>query len=210
MMCTRPDISFVVRMVSRYQANRGQSHWKAVKKILRYLKCTADYSLCFQGENLQLMGYVDADRGGDLDERKSTSGYVFLLNNGVIFWSSKKQSCISLSTMEAEFVAFSAVVQETVWLKRFSNHLDFCENKTDPVLVHSDSQTAITYTKDPKYHSKTKHIDTKYNFVRDMMAKKQVCMQYISTHKRVADPFTKAIPRDMFVGHVKSLGLHRL
>jgi hypothetical protein len=174
------------------------------------LKGTVDYSLCFQRENLQLIGYVDADWGGDLDERKSTSGYIFLLNNGVIFWSSKKQSCISLSTMEVEFVTFSAAVQEAVWLRRFLNHLSFCENETDPVLVHSDSQAAIAYTKDPKYHSKTKHIDIKYNFVRDMVMKNQVCMQYISTHKMVADPFTKIIPRDMFVGHVKSLGLRRL
>jgi hypothetical protein len=90
------------------------------------------------------------------------------------------------------------------------NHLGFCENETDPVLVHSDSQAAIAYTKNLKYHSKIKHIDTKYNFVRDMMAKKYVCMQYISTHKMVADSFTKAIPRDVFVDHVKSLGLRRL
>jgi hypothetical protein len=85
------------------------------------------------------MGYADADWGGDLDERKSTSGYIFLLNNGVISWSSKKQSCISLSTMEAEFVAFSAAVQEAVCFRKFLNHLGFCENKTDPVLVLSDS-----------------------------------------------------------------------
>jgi hypothetical protein len=84
MMCTKPYISFAVEMVSRYQANPGLSHWKVVKRILRYLKGIADYSLCFQGENLQLMGYVDADWEGDLDERKSISGYVFLLNNGVI------------------------------------------------------------------------------------------------------------------------------
>ena len=84
MMCTRPDIYFVVGMVSRYQSNPGQTHWKAVKRILRYLKGTADYSLCYQGNDLHLMGYTDADWGGDLDERKSTSGYVFLLNNGAI------------------------------------------------------------------------------------------------------------------------------
>jgi Reverse transcriptase (RNA-dependent DNA polymerase) len=90
MMCTRPDISFVVAMVSRYQTNPKQSHWTAVKIILRYLKCTIDYSLCFQGENIQLMSYADADWGEDLDEIKSTSDYVFLLNNGVISWSSKK------------------------------------------------------------------------------------------------------------------------
>ena len=114
MMCTRLDIYFAVRMVSRYQSNLGQAHWKAVKRIMRYLKGTVDYSLSYQGKDLRLEGYSDADWGGDLDERKSTSGFVFLLNNGVISWSSKKQTCIALSTMEAEFVALSAVVQEGV------------------------------------------------------------------------------------------------
>ena len=84
MMCIKPDICFDVGMVSKYQSNPGQTHWKAVKRILRYLKGTADYSLCYQGNDLYLMGYTDADWGGDLDERKSTSGYVFLLNNGAI------------------------------------------------------------------------------------------------------------------------------
>jgi hypothetical protein len=100
------------------------------------------------------MGYADADWGGDLYERKSTSGYVFLLNNEVISWSSKKQSCIFLLTMEVEFVIFSAAVKEAVWFRRFLNHLGFCENETDPMLVHIDSQAAIAYTKDPKYHLK--------------------------------------------------------
>jgi hypothetical protein len=94
MMCTIPDISFAVGMVSIYQANSGHSHWKAVKMILRYLKGTINYSLCFQEENLQLMGYIDTDWRRNLDERKFTSGYIFLLNNGAISWSSKKYSCI--------------------------------------------------------------------------------------------------------------------
>ena len=84
MLCTRPDICYAVGLVSRYQSNPGQTHWKAVKRILRYLRGTADYKLCYQGSDLQLVGYSDADWGGDLDERKSISGYVFLLNNGTI------------------------------------------------------------------------------------------------------------------------------
>jgi hypothetical protein len=112
--------------------------------------------------------------------------------------------------MEDEFVEFSAAVQEANLLRRFLNYLGLCENETDLVLVHSDSQTSIAYTKYSKYHSKTKHIDTKYNFIRDMVAKKQVCMHYISTHKMVVDPFTNAILRDVFIGHVISLGLRRL
>ena len=114
MMCTRPDICYVVGLVSRFQSNPGLAHWKAVKRILRYLKVTADYVLCYQGSDLRMIGYSDADWGSDLDERKSTSGYAFLLNNGTITWSSKKQPYITLSTMEAEYVACLAAVQEVV------------------------------------------------------------------------------------------------
>ena len=106
MLCTRPDISYAVGIVSKYQSNLGEAHWKAVKRILRYLKGMVDYRLCYQRQDLQLKGYIDADWGGDLDEKKSTSGYVFLLGNGSITWCSKKQMCITLSIMEAEFVAF--------------------------------------------------------------------------------------------------------
>ena len=101
MMCTQPDICYVVGLVNRYQSNLGSRHWKVVKRLLRYLKGTADYCLCYHGLDLCLRGYTDADYGGDLDERKSTSGYVFLLNNGTTSWSSKKQTCIALSTVEA-------------------------------------------------------------------------------------------------------------
>ena len=93
-MCTRPDICYVVGMVSCYQANPGMKHWRDVKRILRYLKGTIDYSLCYQGKELRLVGYLDTDWARDLDERKSTSGYTFLLNNGSITWRSKKQTCI--------------------------------------------------------------------------------------------------------------------
>ena len=90
MMCIKPDICFDVGMVSKYQSNPGQTHWKAVKRILQYVKGIADYSLCYKWNDLHLMGYTDADWGANLDERKSTLGYVFLLNNGAISWSSKK------------------------------------------------------------------------------------------------------------------------
>ena len=122
MMCTGPDVYHVIGMASRYQSNPDQEHWKEIKRILRYLKGTTEYSMCYQGKELRLKGYTDADWGVYLDERKSTSGFAFLLNNGALSWSSKKQSC-ALSTMEAEFVALSTVVQEEIWLRRFMEHL---------------------------------------------------------------------------------------
>ena len=210
MMCTRPDICYAVGLVSRFQSNPGEKHWKAVKRILRYLKGTSDYALCYQGSDLRLVGYSDADVGGDEEERRSTSGYTFLLNNGAICWSSKKQTCIALHSMEAEFVACTAAVQEAVWLKRFIEHLGFGNESTNPVLIHCDNTAAIAYTKDPKYHSKTKHIDIKYNFVRDYIAQKIVTVQYISTKCMVADPLTKPIGKETFEKHVTAIGMRKI
>ena len=210
MMCTRPDICYAVGLVSRYQSNPGKKHWMAVKRILRYLKGTMDYSLCYQGSNLHLTGYSDADWASDLDERRSTSGYTFLLSDGAITWSSKKQSCTALSTMEAEFMACSASVQEAVWLRSFLQSLNVTPNPSHPVMIHCDNQACIAYMKDPKYHGRTKHIEIKHSFVRDIVAKKEVILKYISTHKMVADPFTKPIPRDVFNVHVRALGLRRI
>ena len=123
MMCIRPNICYAIGMVSRYQENPGMTHWKASKRILRYLKGTTNYSLCYQRKELRLVGYAYADWAGDLDECKSTYGFTFLLNNGAISWRSKKQTCIILSTIEAEFVICSTVVQEVIWLRRIIDSL---------------------------------------------------------------------------------------
>lgn len=210
MMCTQPDICYAVGLVSRFQSNPGLAHWKAVKRILRYLRGTMDYVLCYKGSDLRLVGYSDADWGSDLDERKSTSGYTFLLNNGAITWSSKKQSCIALSTMEAEYVACSAAVQEAVWLRRFLQHLEIVTDASDPVTIHCDSTAALAYAKDPKYHGKSKHIDIRYHYIRDMVAHKEVVLKHISTSLMIADPLTKPIARNAFQAHVRSLGLRRM
>ena len=124
MMCTHPDICHAVGLVSWYQSNPGQKHWMIVKRILWYLKGTSDYMLWYQvKEDLWLIGYSDVDCRGDIDQSKSISGYAFLLNDSVILWSSKKQSCVALSTMEFEYVACSIVTQDAVWLRNFLQHL---------------------------------------------------------------------------------------
>jgi hypothetical protein len=159
---------------------------------------------------LRLKGYTDADWVGDLDERKSTSGYTFLLSGGAITWCSKKQSCVAFSTMESEYVACSAAVQEAVWLRRFLQRLDVVPSAMDPITIYSDSMVALAYAKDPKYHGKTKHIEIKYHYIREMVAKKEVFLEHISTKNMLADPLTKPIARDPFHDHIKGLGLRRV
>ena len=181
-----------------------------MKRILRYLRGTTDYMLCYQGRDLRLRGYSDADWAGDLDERKSTFGYTFLLGGGAITWCSKKQSCVALSTMEFEYVACSAAIQEAVWLRRFLQRLDIVASAMDPVTIYSDSMAALAYAKDPKYHGKTKHIEIKYHYIRDMVAKKEMFLEHNSTKNMLANPLTKLIARDPFHGHIKGLGLRRV
>uniref|UniRef100_A0A2N9E7P1 Reverse transcriptase Ty1/copia-type domain-containing protein n=1 Tax=Fagus sylvatica TaxID=28930 RepID=A0A2N9E7P1_FAGSY len=171
---------------------------------LMYVMLCMRPDICFAvglGRDLHLRGYSDADWAGDLDERKSTSGYTFLLGGGAITWCSKKQSCITLSTMESEYVTCSAVVREVVWLRRFLQRLDIVTSAIDPVIIYSDNMVSLTYAKDPKYHGKTKHIVIKYHYIRDMVAKKEMFLEHISTKNMLADPLTKPIARDPF--HVK-------
>lgn len=210
MLCTRPDICFAVGLVSRYQSNPGLAHWQAVKRILRYLRGTSDLVLCFQGGNMRLQGYSDADFSGDLDESKSTSGYAFILGGGAISWCSKKQDCVALSTMEAEYVACCLAVQEAIWLKSFLHDLNVTPKVDEPVDMHCDNTAAIQFAKDPKFHKKSKHIRRRFHFVREAIRKKDVVINYIPTSMMVADPLTKPIPKSAFVAHVKNLGLRRL
>ena len=119
MLCTRPDISYAVGIVSRFQADPGPNHWVAVKHIFKYLRRTRGYMLVYSGEDLTPLGYIDSDFQSCLDSRKSTSGFVFTLGGGAISWRSTKQDCTSDSMMEAEYVAASDASKEAVWLCKF-------------------------------------------------------------------------------------------
>ncbi|XP_058222672.1 secreted RxLR effector protein 161-like [Rhododendron vialii] len=145
MLCTRPDISYAVSVVSRYQSNPGEPHWAAVKRILRYIHGTKDYKLTYHcnGDNLEVVGYSDADFSGDVDDDKSTSAYVFLLGGGAISWCSKKQSCVAKSTMEAEYISYSGAASEAVWIKRFLEDLKINEIANKPIAIMCDNQAAI-------------------------------------------------------------------
>lgn len=157
-----------------------------------------------------MTGYSDSDGSADRDERKATSGYTFILGGGAITWCSKKEGSVSLSMMESEFVACSVAVQEAIWLRRFLQSLDITGHLDKAVVIYCDNTAAIAYAKDPKYHGRTKHIDTRLHFIRDNIAKGQVVLKYISTHEMVADPLTKPIARDAFQRHVRSMGLRRI
>nr|CAN73722.1 hypothetical protein VITISV_041002 [Vitis vinifera] len=144
MVCTRLDITHVVGVVSRFMSRLGKQHWEVVKWILRYLKGSLDTCLCFTGASLKLQGYVDADFAGDIDSRKSTTGFVFILGGTTISWASNLQKIITLSSTEAEYVAAIEVENEMIWLHGF---LDELGKRQEMDILHSDSQSAIFLAK---------------------------------------------------------------
>ena len=156
MVCTRPDIAHAVGVVSRFLSNPGKEHWNAVKWILRYLRGTSKMCLCFGGDKPELVGYTDADMAGDVDSRKSTSGYMIVFSGGAVSWQSRLQKCVALSTTEAEFIAITEACKEMIWMKKFLNELEL---QQDSYHLFCDSQSAIHLTKNATFHSRSKHID---------------------------------------------------
>jgi hypothetical protein len=200
MVCTRPDIAHAVGVLSRYMSKPGKEHWTTVKRVFRYLRGTTSYGLCYQGRPgldrvVDIHGFVDADWAGDLDRRRSTSGYVFNLFGGAISWMSKRQAVVALSTTEAEYMAATHASKEAVWLQRLCSGIGLVQQA---VRLDCDSQSAIFLAKNPAYHSKTKHIDVQYHFVRDMVEEKKVLLEKVDTLKNVADSLTKSVSTEKF------------
>ncbi|KAL0401015.1 UNVERIFIED_CONTAM: Copia protein [Sesamum latifolium] len=157
--CTRPDILFGVGLVSRHMEAPTTSHLKVAKRILRYIQGTIDHGIFYKSsQDFELVGYCDSDWAGDIDSRKSTTGFVYFMGSSAFTWNSKKQPIVTLSTCEAE----------------------------------------------------SKHIDTKYHFIRDCISKKEVKLEYVKSQDQIADIFTKALKFDSFKKLRFSLGVMNL
>ena len=204
MVCTRPDIAQAVGAVSRYMANPGKEHWRAVKRILKYVKGTSNAALCYGGSDFIVRGYVDSDYAGDIDNSKSTTGYVFTLAGGAVSWVSKLQSIVATSTTEAEYIAATQASKEAIWLQMLMEELGHEQQK---IALFCDSQSALHLAKNPAFHSKTKHIRVQYHFVREKVEEGSVDMQKIHTEENIADVLTKPINNDKFSWCRSSLGL---
>jgi hypothetical protein len=197
-MATRPDITFAVSNVAKFFSHPTTQHWTAVKRIMRYLRGTADYGLAFTPDaSGDCVGYSDADWGGDLDDRKSTSGYLFLISGGAVSWRSKKQTCVALSTAEAEYVALASAAQEAIWMSQLTAVLE--DRPQEATTLFEDNQSAISMTKNPQFHGRSKHISIKYHFIRDQVEKGAVELKYCPTKEMVADMLTKGLPKEQFM-----------
>ena len=204
MVCTRPDIAQAVGAVSRYMNNPGKLHWEAVKWILRYLRGTTSKALCFKGGDMVLIGYVDADLAGNVDIRRNTIGYVYTLGGTAVSWGSHLQKIVALSTTEAEYVAVTEASKEMVWLQSFLEELG---KKQEDNVLYCDSQSAIHLAKNPSFHSRTKHIQLRYHFIRSLLEDGILKLEKISGAQNPADMLTKTVTIDKLKLCSASVGL---
>jgi hypothetical protein len=185
-------------------AKPAVSHWQAALTVLRYVAGTANFGIIYKPGDSTLVGYADADYAGDIDTRRSTTGYVYILNGGVISWSSRLQATVAVSTAEAEYMAAAAAVKEALWLRKLLS--DFGKG-IPTVSIYGDNQAAIKLLKHPIASLRSKHIDVIYHFARERVARGEVTFEYISTDRMVADIMTKALPVNKFITCRDSMGM---
>ena len=155
---------------------------------------TCRHGLCFSGGAaavIELTGFSDADFAGDLDNRRSTTGWAFLVNGTAVSWRSKRQTCVALSTTEAEYISASSATQEAVSCRRVLGQCGY--QQSGPTRLYDDNQSAIRIVKNPEFHERTKHIDVKYHYIRDQYQRKEISVHYVNTKEQIADIFTKPL-----------------
>ena len=206
-LATRPDLSFSVSLLARFQANPGIEHWNALMHVVGYIKNTVDYGITYSRDyELSPHAYVDADYGGCRDTRRSTSGYIFLMAGGPVSWSSKRQATVALSTVEAEYVAMSRCAQQMVWTHSWLSEVDI--KYALPGILKCDNRGAIALSKNTKDHGKVKHIDIRHHYIRELVQSGAISLEQVPSSDNLADLFTKSLPRDHHHRLISALNIH--
>ena len=205
-VATRPDIAYALSVLARFQTNPGPAHWKAMLHLLAYLKGTLHYKITYQrGGNIDPIGFVDADYAGDIDMRRSTSGYVFTMASGPVSWSAKRQATVALSTTEAEYMALTRAAQQALWMFSFMSEVGL--TRTFPAILHGDNAASIALTLNTKGHARAKHIDIRHHYIRERVAEGEIGLVQIPSEENLADIFTKPLPRVIHQKLVRALKL---
>ena len=182
-------------------------HWAAVKHLLRYIAGTLHFGCRFErstGES-RLIGYSDVDFAGDVDDRKSSSGMVFKLGGRAICWQTQKQKVIALSSCEAEYIAATTAACQSVWLRRMLGEL--LGQAGGAATLYVDNKSAIQLCKNPVFHDRSKHIETRFHFIRECVQDGKIAVEYVPTDEQLADIMTKALPKAKFQELRQELGV---
>ncbi|GJU47441.1 retrovirus-related pol polyprotein from transposon TNT 1-94 [Tanacetum coccineum] len=202
---SRPDIAYATFVCARYQARPTVKHLKEVKRIFRYLRQSYNMGLWYPKDSgFKLIAYSDADHAGCKDDCKSTSEGLQFLGEKLVSWSSKKHDCTAMSTVEAEYVSLSACCTQVIWMR--TQLLDY-GYKYNRIPMYCDSKSAIAISCNPVQHSKTKHIDIRYHFIKEHVEKGTVELYFVGTEYQLADLFTKALPKERFEYLVHRIGM---
>ena len=207
MVSTRPDLAFSVGQLARFMNTHGKEHHLAAKTVLRYIKETRLLGITYGSSDLTVTGYSDADWASNIDTRRSTTGYVYMLAGGCISWRSQLQKTVALSSCEAEYMALTAAAKEAMYFSKLLKDLNINYNST---LIHEDNQGAIAMAQNPCAHDTAKHIAIKEHFIRDCIDDNVIQLKYISTEEMLADCLTKELSkiklynfRDIIMGIVR-------
>ncbi|XP_073035180.1 secreted RxLR effector protein 161-like [Primulina eburnea] len=205
--CTRPDLAYSVNKLSRFTSNPNKDHWKALTRVLGYLKYTMKFGLVNTKYPAVLEGYCDANWISDTKDSKSTSGYVFTIGGGAVSWKSSRQTCIARSTMESEFIALDKAGEEAEWLINFLEDIPCWNKPVSSIVIHCDSQSAIGRAQSSMYNGKSRHIRRRHNTIRQLISNGVISVEYVKSKENLADPFTKGINRDQLYKLIMGMGL---
>lgn len=198
---TRPDIAWIAGQLSQHNNNPSTRHWNCAIRVLRYLKGTSDVKLMYGiGTQNNLQGYCDSDYAGDTETRKSTLGHLYMLNSGPITWNSEKQRCVAMSTTEAEYISLAEASKQGQWIRGLMKelcHTNLLETNL-AVPIYSDNQACIALSQDLISHKRTKHIDVRHHYIRQLVTYGKAAVSYISTKDMIADILTKPLPKPAF------------
>ena len=194
---SRPDLMYVMSLMSRYMEKPTELHMTAVKRVLRYLRGTTELGICYKKriEDDGLIAYLDSDYAEDLDDRRSTSGYVFKMSSGAVAWSSKKRAIVTLSTTEAEFISAALCGCQAIWMLRVLSYLKWNQKGC---VIYCDNCSTIKLSKNPVMHGRSKHISIRYHFLRDLAKNGVVELKYCRSQEQIADIMTKPLKLDTF------------
>jgi hypothetical protein len=205
----RPDIAYIVNQLAQFCEDPGEKHWQAAKKVLRYLSATRRFGISFSGGDKEsantLIAFSDADYARDIDTRRSTSGFLFMLNGGVVSYCSRKQKCTARSTMESEYIAASEGASEAVFLRRLLSQIGVTQSSPTP--FYCDNQAAISLVHNPEHHSRAKHIDVRYHFIREQQANGIINITHVPSESQLADILTKPLDFDSFAPLREAIGV---
>jgi transposase InsO family protein len=197
-MISRPDITYATSYLSRFLDRPTNQLWKAGKRVLRYLKMTKELALTYTRNSAleEINAYADADWAADKSDRKSVSGSAIFYGGKLIQWTSKKQQTVALSTAEAEYIAAASTASEMIYVRGVAS--DLSRGREVPAHLLVDNQSAISLIESYENSKRSKHIDIKAHFIKDLVSKKVINIKYIPTDDNVADIFTKPLSLGKF------------